>query len=249
MVKDILIDIESADVVLADATSQSVPTFESHWDCDTLEVLIPYGYRNILEYINDTLEIKFSASYNGLYRNAKIKIIKLLDDGSKETFATASLYQNAFNGEKQLNVSQLFMVDGDGIFKVLLTRGNDKAYLYSGQQKDFLTGPSDNQSVQLLAMCDAGKNYRYPTSGIGITKYIGAVIIHSDLASKIQNQYQADGRYIQNANFDNETCTLDLDFTPEVEEEDTNILPVDELVDLEWLREMTDDKIKEVLGL
>jgi len=59
---------------------------------------------------------------------------------------------------------------------------------------DMLIGPSDTQERQMLMLCGKGDLYRYPTTGVGITEYIGAITEKTQLYDIINQQLHNDGK-------------------------------------------------------
>ena len=85
------------------------------------------------------------------------------------------------------------------------------------------------QSSQLLSICEPGKYYRYPTSGIGTTKYIGSVVSNTDLGDKIIEQFKNNGISVQDAEFDASTGELQVIFFNEEIDQDEGLLEISEL--------------------
>lgn len=88
-----------------------------------------------------------------------------------------------------------------------------------------------------------GKSYRYPTTGVGITKYLNCIVAHSDLHKVLEAQFDADNKPIQDADFDNETCKLDVLFNPEKEVVDPNLEDLENL-NLDFFSMFTDEYVR-----
>ena len=115
--------------------------------------------------------------------------------------------------------------------------------LYSGKSSDIEVNFSDDQSAQLLSLCAPGNYFRYPFTGIGVTGYLNRIIEYSDLEEVIKKQFAGDGKTVQTAEFDNTTGKLDVLFSPEIEEEDTDLLDIDEL-DKNFFDAFTDEYVR-----
>ena len=66
---------------------------------------------------------------------------------------------------------------------------------------------------------------------------------HSDLQKVLEAQFNGDKKPIQDAEFDNETCKLDVLFSPEKEESDTGLDDIDDL-NLSFFSLFTDEYVR-----
>ena len=118
-------------------------------------------------------------------------------------------------------------------FKSFYDNFYNTAYICTSGDGDFMVGYSDDQSAQLLSICGPGKHYRYPTTGVDVTKYINSVVGHTDLGDVASEQFNENGTSIQEMSFDSLTGDMQIVFNHEnYEDEDDNLLSV-ELLDLE----------------
>lgn len=137
-------------------------------------------------------------------------------------------------------------IDGEFIVKMVQNYKSeilDKAYIYSSKSTDISINYSDDQASQLLTLCAPGKSYRYPTTGVGITKYLNCIVAHSDLHKVLEIQFDADNKPIQDADFDNETCKLDVLFSPEKEVADIGLEDLENL-NLDFFSMFTDEYVR-----
>ena len=67
------------------------------------------------------------------------------------------------------------------------------------------------QNRNLLLQCVPSNNYRYPTSGVGLIKYLHANLAHSGLAEKLQTEFKNDKVNVINAAFNSYSGDLELD--------------------------------------
>lgn len=234
MAKDILIDTNTGDFLIPDR-DKKIEYFDVVWgrlfddDGDKLymNIVVPYNYLNKFRYDSNNecicnahaeycpedkyffVRLVSKISANGQYIN--------LNDNSVPTPSEA-LYYPEYTGNPQLiKASQIQMVDKNGNLSVLFKRYGGGTYcraiLCQGGDIDFKIGDGDSQSAQLLARCAPGKYYRYPTSGVDLTKYINSVVEHTSLTSELISEFQKDYKNISEANFNISNGNLDIVFT------------------------------------
>ena len=112
-----------------------------------------------------------------------------------------------------LNVSQLFEVNEDFMFNVVIDGGT--AVLYSADDLDFEQIEANIQNRNLLLRCVPGNYYRYPASGVGMILYLNSNISTTDLARVLQAEFSEEKTVVRNAYYDDDTkkLVLDLDFS------------------------------------
>ena len=91
--------------------------------------------------------------------------------------------------DKILYASQLIMVSQD-YYLIQINKG--VAYLWSNAISDMVNINANIQNRNLLLQCVPSNNYRYPTSGVGLIKYLHANLSHSGLAEKLQTEFKDD---------------------------------------------------------
>jgi hypothetical protein len=107
-----------------------------------------------------------------------------------------------------LYASQLIMVSQD-YYLIQINKG--VAYLWSNAISDMVNINANIQNRNLLLQCVPSNNYRYPTSGVGLIKYLHANLSHSGLAEKLQTEFKDDKVEIINAAFNSYSGDLELD--------------------------------------
>ena len=251
MVKDLIIDIKEKDLLFEDKSNSSMPVFDVVWgnlfeDDDMVDVLIcnvivPEAYWNLIKYSNRQLTIRFKSPYTPDTNTFRIRPVKFLNNqyslfwNIRGDFGLpVSSFALSKNISAPISACMLPFIDIDGEFIVKMVQNEqieelDKAYIYSSKETDISINYSDDQAAQLLSICNPGNSYRYPTTGVGITRYINSVIGHTDFADRLESQFEGDGKRLMEANFDNTNCNLDVLFMHETEQEDTGLIPVDEL--------------------
>lgn len=86
-----------------------------------------------------------------------------------------------------------------------------KLLVYTAYNKDFNIIKADHQNSNLLIKCNPTNNYRYPTSGVGVVRWINGDIGSSNLADILQQEFNNDGAVIHNASYDEKTGSLVID--------------------------------------
>lgn len=265
MVKDLIIDMKERDLLFEDKSNSSMPIFDVVWGNildvdDTADVLIcnvivPEAYWSMVKYTDRQLIIRIKSPYIPNTSTFRIRPVKLKDNQYSlfwnirgEFGLPVSSFALSKNISAPISASMLPFVDIDGEFVVKLVQNEqmeelDKAYIYSSKETDLSINYSDDQAAQLLSICNPGNSYRYPTTGVGITQYINSVISHTDFAEKLENQFENDGKRIVEADFDNTNCNLDVLFIHETEQQDTDLIPVDELA-IDFFSMFDDDYVR-----
>lgn len=251
MVRDILIDTGSCDVQIDDNLDENSVIFDTVWgnmfDEDMssnfvyLNIIVPANYISSLIY--DTKDIyqcnikaeyypsasvfyiRFVTEFNGVY--GKISNLQLPEQSLAKT------YRYGEDSLSDLVPTQLILINQSGHYIVLLRKETNysvpNAEVYSMAQNDLKNGNSDDQSAKLLAVCASGKNYRYPTIGVGITDYINAVVENSDLSEVLIDEFDKNSTPVQDAEFDNSTGNLNVTQSQEQESELATTLSKEEL--------------------
>lgn len=251
MVRDIMLDMKERDLLFTDKSVSSMPIFDSIWgnlfDEDSKEnvlicnIIIPEAYWGMIKYENDEMFCRFHTPYVPDTNTFRIRLVAL-KEGKYCLFSNIRgdfgliAYSQALNRNIATPISACILpyIDIDGEYIVNLVKNShsenfDRAYVYSAKLTDLKIDYSDYQASQLLSLCAPGKYYRYPTTGVGITKYLNAVIEHTDLQEVLAVQFDKDNKPIKSADFDNETGVLDIICTPENGVSDPNLEPVENL--------------------
>lgn len=265
MVRDLILDMTERDLALEDKSNFSEPVFDSLWgnifdedaEIDVLicNIIVPEAYWSMIEYVDNELTCRFKSVYVPNTSHFRIRLVALRR-GQYSLFSNVrgdfgvpvSSYALTQNIASPIPASMLQYIDIDGEFLIKMVRSPkseilDKAYIYSSKATDISINYSDDQASQLLTLCAPGKSYRYPTTGVGITKYLNCVVAHSNLYKNLETQFDMDGKPLQEAEFDNETCKLDVLFSPEKEDDDLNLESLDNL-DVDFFGLFDDDYVR-----
>lgn len=265
MVRDLILDMSERDLSLIDKSSPSEPVFDSVWgnlfdideanDVLLCNIIIPEPYWNLIKFTEGVFSCKFTSQYIPDIRNFHIRLVALkegdyfLFDSIKGDFGIqVNSYVLSKNIAAPIAASILPYIDLQGCYLVRIVQSQvnellDKAYIYSGKTTDIEVNFSDDQASQLLSLCGPGKNYRYPTTGVDITRYLNSVIEHSDLPSVLVEQFNLEGKPLQEADFDNITGKLEIVCRPENEVPDSDLESVDNL-NIEFFSRFTDDFVR-----
>ena len=149
--------------------------------------------------------------YTPVYKFMRIRFVKsnthiYNPSTGKEWF---DVYAKIYNcTEKQLYASELVIIHRH---TYCVSINNNQVYIWSSLSSDFTNSPANIQNRNLLLQCVPSNTYRYPTSGVGLIKYINANLGQSDLAERLQSEFAAEKVRVVNAAFNSTTGHLDLD--------------------------------------
>lgn len=266
MAKDILINAQSGELLISQSTSQ-LSYWEVIWgkmfntdEFEYMNIVVPSGYINDVNFQNNQFECRVKAEYYPINSNFLARLIVF--DIANHEYVTiqkyninaprpaAVVYRPKYTGRlKEAMACQLPIIDVDGEFNLLFQQyGSDtfaNAVISSAKDVDFSIGDSDSQSAQMLARCAPGKYYRYPTTGLDLTKYINSVAEHTDIVTSLVSQFKSDSKQISEAEFDSSTGDLQVVFSGTNEAEDEDLTPTN-LLNVELFKITTDDYIRSV---
>lgn len=264
MAKDISVNTQSGDLIVSENITQT-----AYWDVvwgkiidsdesEYMNVVVPSGYINDVQLKDNKFECKVRADYYPVNSEFIIRLVVLNVVTNKyvpiqEYTTNAPLpsgaeYYPTYTGKPQIIMAcQLPLVDIDGHFNIVFQQYSNNnfstAIISSAKKTDFTIGNSDSQSAQLLARCAPGKFYRYPTTGLDLTKYINSVVEHTDMVESLVSQFKSDSKQITEAEFDSSTGDLQVVFSGTKEAEDDNLVSP-QLLDIELFKIADDDFIR-----
>lgn len=154
--------------------------------------------------------------YTPIYKEFCIRIKREYADGSYTYIYNPTngsewyVVQSAIHGNALENIyaSELIMVSDLSYF-IRLNKG--LAEIYAGSESDVNIIRANRQNANLLLKCVPTNNYRYPTMGVGLTRWMNSRINSSSLAEVLTREFEADGVIVNNASYDFETNDLYLD--------------------------------------
>lgn len=180
------------------------------------EISVPAGFATGYK---DSGGIHVRIPYTPQYKSLRIRFLLEKNDGNQSFLRNpvdngiwftvlspdmGTVYLSAFRAVNSANNFNLIMREG-----ALL--------LFSADETDFIIKPSLEQTKIFLLKASAGNLYQHMTTGVGLIRYLHGNFENSNLASKLQQEFLADGMIIKNAYMDSQTGELLLD----VEEKQT----------------------------
>lgn len=266
MAKDIIVDTQQGDLVMSEGSLQTSfwdvvwgRLFDTDGELEYMNIIVPSKSIGLVRYKDGEYECFAKASYRPVNSEFLVRLVvkNIATDGYNTISdyqpnapeAMGAVYYPKYSDRPQnIHACQLPLVDSDGKFKVVFAKYGDSAFaraiIASPKDMNFIIDESDSQSAQLLAQCAPGKYYRYPTTGLDLTKYINSVVEHTDMTSQLLKQYSADFKQVTEAEFDSNTGDLQVVFSGTSEADDQNLTDPDKL-DVELFRIADDDFVRE----
>lgn len=193
---------------------------------------------------NSTFKVRFVTQVDGVYHRVSEFKPAIPNDFS------CSCRMRFGDDPVEIKACQLFSINIDGCYKVVVMKSEEGTYstmLFSAYNTDFVISDNEDQAAQLLAICGPGKYYRYPTTGVDVTKYINSVVSHTDIGQNLYDQFKADNKDVSDADFDSGTGILDTRFNSYTLN-DPNVSLVDvDLLDVSLFRFANDEYVRAVV--
>ena len=215
MRKDIQFLVETGDIPLS--PNKTITTRSFHWTQNPSgmsryiygEVTLSEGaYREMIDggvYVN----IDYTPKHNEFYLCFKV----VYNDGSSEHVTNPANGSTWFLAKRRLNgalanafASELLSLS-DEVYHISFDGADVKV---SGLELDVNVVDVERQNANLLLKCHPGNNYRYPTSGVGLERWINGGTRKSDMADIIKTEFEADGVSVNEAADDPESQSLQL---------------------------------------
>lgn len=224
MRRDIHIDTNTGDVVLRDQNKDMLShLFQWKGEDDTYvygQVILPSvsDLNNIYEH-----GVKVEIPYTPIYKSVQLTFVQAVDGIVTRTLINPvnlstrfDVYTRLFGkpGNIHIKASQLMMIN-NGNYILQLEKNEGNVFIWSGALSDLEVIDANIQNRNLMLMCVPSNNYRYPTSGVGLVRYLHGNLDQTDLANRLGSEFKADKVSVNNASFDSYTgdIDLDLDFT------------------------------------
>lgn len=213
MTTDILLDVSQKDFQYDNSTASKTfytAEYGAHkigGDSNSyLDVIIPSGYT----VTPASQDVYVKVPYIPI--NTPISIRFLRQSGSSYSIITVfnskslTLYEYNSDGEKvALNGCRLLALDIDGLVRLHCVSATDGCEVYQANDGDFLVGDADKQAVETLMECAPGKNYRYPTIGVGASKFLSSIIDRTSAAGDILRELGNDSQGVKEVYYDPDT--------------------------------------------
>ena len=87
---------------------------------------------------------------------------------------------------------------------------NGDIYLSDYEERDLAMIESMEQNKRFLLECTPGNLYQYPTTGVGIFRYLNSNLRSSGLAERIKQQFNADKMIVQEAVINQEENSISI---------------------------------------
>lgn len=222
MRKDIQVNTQIGDMILQDSETLAVRQFD--WDSEGDvwlygQITLPSNYDVSKLAVEG---VRVSIPYTPIYKPMKVRIARKYGssheravvnpvDGGEWFEVRAKLYGT---DDMLPKVPELLRISMDD-YIVQLDMDNGLAYIWSGIHSDMVNVNANIQNRNLLLRCVPSNNYRYPTSGVGLIRYLHSNLSRTGLADKLQSEFEADLVMVNYAAFNADTgdLELDLDFT------------------------------------
>lgn len=180
------------------------------------EIAVPANFESRYK---DTDGIHVHIPYTPQYKELKIRFKFEKGDGNASYLINRtdnSIWFTVFSPDMgTVYLSAFRAVNSANNFNLIMREG--ALLLFSADETDFIIKPSLEQTKIFLLKASAGNLYQHMTTGVGLIRYLHGNFENSNLASKLQQEFQADGMIIKNAYMDSQTGELLLD----VEEKQT----------------------------
>ena len=220
MRRDIHVNTQLGDIVLQDRNILGTYPFEWIGEEDLVlkgQLTLPGNYDINTLYFKG---VRVSIPYTPIYKPMQIRIVRDYGDGVTRTVINPVNRSEWFDirtklygkSDLQIRAPQLLMISmGDYLIQI----DNNTAYIWSNIDSDLCNINANYQNRNLLLQCVPSNNYRYPTSGVGLVRFLHSNLSQAKLADKLDSEFKADKVTVKNASFNSFTGNLemDLDFT------------------------------------
>lgn len=85
-----------------------------------------------------------------------------------------------------------------------------RCFVSAGENLDLKVEAADTQNRNMLLACVPGNCYRYPTTGVGLIRFMNGNLSVAQLAKTLKEQFSADGTPVNSASYDYDTRKLYL---------------------------------------
>lgn len=222
MRRDIQINTSIGDIVFVNQNQLKAYAFNWVTESDLFlygEVTIPSHFDvNILS----TEGVKIEIPYTPIFKPFKIRIMRQYDDVTHVAIVNPvtgdewfDVYAQLYNQQEQrICASQLIIINQD-TYLIQLDNIKGAIYIWSSCHTDANNIVANTQNRNLLLQCVPTNNYRYPTSGIGLVRFLHSNLNQTALASVLQSEFESDKVTVISAAFDSSTgdMELNLDFS------------------------------------
>lgn len=222
MRRDIQVNTQIGDIVLSNRNSLTACSFEWQEESDVYlfgRIILPVQYDIKGIYTKGVL---VEIPYTPRYKRMRIEVCRTFGTATYQAVRNPVDHSRYFNlktkylggADKTFYAPQLLMIDEDK-YVIQLVENSADAYVWASSDSDLNNVKASIQNRNLLLKCVPSNNYRYPTSGVGLVRYLHSALSQSDLANRLQDEFKNDKVMVNSAAFNSYTgdIDLDLDFT------------------------------------
>lgn len=219
MRRDIQINTQIDDIVLSDRNALNTYPFEWLAETDTYirgQVIIPSSYNMSRVY---TIGVLIEIPYTPIYKPIQLRILRdyggstlraIPNPMNHEDWYDVYVRLNGASKSAQLYASMLPMISPDK-YIVQLIQNEGSAYIWTAEDSDLTNANANIQNRNMMLKCVPSNNYRYPTSGVGLIRYLHGNLSQTDLATRLRTEFKSDKVSVESAAFDSYTGDLDMD--------------------------------------
>jgi hypothetical protein len=211
MREDIQIDINTGDVLIQNVNNKAFYDFNWVERPDGELTGFMYGEVTLPRFIDiegaTTDGINVQIPYTPVCKFMKIKIKQYTDAVNiADRTEWLDVKAGAYGGEiKKINTSELITIADDDY---CLRIEGDYIRVYSAGYSDFVIDKANQQNQSLLVHCVPGNSRRYPTSGVGLIRWVNANSDLQGLSERLMSEFEADGVSVVDAYFDEDNNQL-----------------------------------------
>lgn len=149
---------------------------------------------------------EFMVRIRRVYDDGSFVYLQNRKDGSDWFLAKAAMY----GGDAKNCYASLLYTISEGTYYISLQ--DEEAVIYAAVQSDFNIVDANRQNTNCLLACFPSNSYRYPLTGVGLSKWINAHNINAgNLAEIISREFSEDGVTVKNAYYNYDTKQMEMD--------------------------------------
>lgn len=171
---------------------------------------------SLVSRFDNGLQIHVRIPYVGDSRGLKVRLRMDGGDGEPEYLPNPqnnglwyTVVWNEAGKSAPVRMPEIRRCDADGNFTLVVHEGT--LVLYSASDTDLMIRPALRQNEMFLLKAAAGNLYQHPVTGVGLIDFLHGNFENSNLAAKLQAEFEGDGMIINNAYMNSETGELLLD--------------------------------------
>lgn len=175
------------------------------------EILVPSGFEK--RYMESS-GIHTRIDYIPVYKQLMIRLSVQHENGSVEYVLNPVNNQPWFPvireaDQSPVHLSELAGISENGYFNFIVRDGS--LQVFSGNETDCIIRDSLAQNETFLLKAFAGNLYQHPTTGVGLIDFLHGNFENTNLAAKLQQEFENDRMIINNAYMDSNTGELILE--------------------------------------